>query len=215
MSADLFHVTRIRDAKDIAREGLKRGSPSPAEKKGRELAGESDRDFEMAEDQNTVKADRAFDELLADAKYAVEGAKEYPSHEYGVFFWPTKKRAYRAESDTNWTGTIVAVDSDALPPDCRPVRGDIEIADGIWDRYWQRYSNYADVDEDALYEEAKLFWQTASWYDGTTTGSDDEVWVGCDVPPEAIEYIENADGRVLYEPVDADQATLEEFVNGG
>ena len=216
-AADLYHITRLRDAHDIARDGLLRRSPSPAEKRGREHAEEAadGGSVMMAEEPKDVRADRMFDELLADAKRAVDGADRFPPHEDAVFFWTEKSRAIRAESDTNWTGVIVAVDSSRLPDGCRAARGNIDIADGIWRAYWDELRNVARVDRDELYEDAKRFWRDVSWYEGHASRTD-EVWVGCDVPPDAIVRIEDADsGRVLYEPADADQQTLDAFVNGG
>ncbi len=208
--ADLFHVTRSRDAAAIARQGLRRSSAPPAQKRGQELA-ETDDPDPMVEDPADVKADRDFDELLADAKRSVDGASEYPPHEHAVFFWPSKARASRAESNTSWSGAIVAVDSDALPPGCRPARGDITIADGIWRQFYQMYANHQNVNEGALYDDARRFWKDVTWYEGHND-RDSEVWMGCDVPPDAIEYIEDADtGRVVYEPTAEDQATLEDF----
>lgn len=214
MPADLYHITRVRDARSIARDGLLRRSESPAEKRAYEVGGEPD-DMMMLEEPADIRADRIFDEIIADAKRAVDGAKQYPPHEDAVFFWTTKQRAICAEDKTAWTGVIVAVDRSRLPEGCRAARGDIRTADAIWNSLYAELRNRGRADRDELYADAKQFWRGVSWYEGNASRTD-EVWVGCDVPPDAIVRIERADsGRVLYEPADADQQTLDAFAAGG
>lgn len=165
----------------------------------------------MMEEPADIRADREFNEVMADAKRTVEGAGEFPAHHPAVFFWTSEARAIRAESDTAWTGAVVAVDRNRLPDGCRPARGDINVADSVWHEMYDLYRDHARGSRERAYEEAQRFWRGVSWYEGHASRTD-EVWVDCDVPPEAIEYIRRPDkAGILWEPADADQRTLSEF----
>lgn len=210
--ADLFHVTRVRDARQIAQQGLLRSAMTVTEKQSRDAVPEDERDnMAMFEDPPDVLADREFDDTMAQAKRAVESAAEYPSHGDAVFFWTDESRAWRAEKDTAWSGAVVGVDRDRLPDGCRPARGDIEIADTVWHHHYDMFRDHASGDREDAYEEAKRFWRGVSWYEGQSSRTD-EVWVDCDVPPDAIEFIRRpGESGILWEPAAKDQRTLSEW----
>jgi hypothetical protein len=222
-NADLFHLTLSRTAEDIAREGLKRRSMLRTEKLARDMSGEMGNYEQAAQDEpmfveepRDVKADRRFNEVMLDARYAVD--KSLPSHESreSVFFWTTEADALRAHEDLN---VIVAVDSTKLPDDCQPVKGNIDTTDAIYTDIWNAAGTGSKPltreDEERLYETAQEYWENIVPYepgDGNEPFGRAEVWVSCDVPPEAIEAIYDPDtGRVLYDPAEADQRTLREF----
>jgi len=211
MTASLFHVTRTQDASAIAADGLRKSADRRVEKAALEAAGQDEWD-PMTEESPDMKADRRFDEVVADARRAGDVPSGWPRHNNAVFFWPTEERAYSGADDTAGSNVIVAVDPDQMAASCTFLAGPIDLADDIWTGYYDLFRDTApNPDEDRLYEVAQQFWRETHVYDGNA-GRDIEVWTGCDVPPDAIEYIIDPDtGRVLYEPVDADQRTLREF----
>jgi len=221
--ADLFHLTLSRTAEDIAREGLKLRSMLRTEKLARDASGgvgnyeQAVQDEPMfVEEPRDVKADRRFNEVMLNARYAVD--KSLPSHESSdaVFFWATEIDALRAHEDLN---VVVAVDSTKLPDGCEPVKGNVDTTDAIYTEIWNAAGTgkkpLTRDDEERLFETAQEYWENIVPYEaggGNEPFGRSEVWVNCDVPPEAIEAIYDPDpDRVLYDPADADQRTLREF----
>jgi len=219
-SADLFHVTLSRTAESIATDGLCRRSMNRTEKIARDAAGEmgnyeDNRAEPFEQEPRDVRADRRFDEIMLDARYRVD--ESLPAHESreAVFFWPTEAAALRTVDD----GVVVAVDSAKLPDECRIVKGDIDVTDAIYREMWAATGPGAapldQRDEERLFEVAQDYWRDVVAYtpgDGNDPFDRAEVWMDCDVPPEAIEAIyEPGTDRVLYDPATADQRTLREF----
>lgn len=209
--ADLFHVTRIRDAENIANYGLLRGSDPPAAKISDEMSEEVGADPMMVEESKSVRADRRFDEVVRDARYDRDDASQFPPHDHAVFFWGDRDRAIRGHDNTNWSGAVVGVDRSKLPAGCELATGPIDPLDGLWSDIWGALRNRGKYDEEDWYERAKDWWETVEPYTGQDV-SGGEIWAGCDVPPEAIVFIEDPEtGRVLHAPTEADQTALNDF----
>jgi hypothetical protein len=213
--ADLYHITRKADARAIFRQGLVRGKKSPAAKKAERNAREASVEHpEVMEDPPDVRADWKFDDILRDAQRAAEGAEQYPDHSNAVFFWETERDAHAAIDNTPWAGVIVAVESDALPDRCECAIGDHHEVSSIWHTVYDAFRGRAHMDEQELYEGAIEWWEDVEFYNKYDSyAGKHEVWCGCDVPPRAIEHIETADGRVMYEPEPG--PTLWDFLPGG
>lgn len=211
MVASLFHVTRSQDASAIAADGLRKSADRRVEKVALEAGGMDEWD-PMVEESPDMKADRRFDELVADGRREVGVPSEWPRHDNAVFFWATQERAYDGAENTAGSNVIVAVDPEKMDPSCTFLAGPIDIADDIWTGYYDLFRDTAgNPDEDRLFDLAEQFWREVHVYEGNAA-RDIEVWTGCDVPPGAIEHITDPEtGRVLYDPVDADQTTLREF----
>lgn len=208
----LYHVTRRRDAETVFRQGLNRGEKTPAQKRGEELTEEAgDSPAARMEESSTEKAERWFDEVIEDAKRATDGAGEFPPHRFAVFFWPKESVARRAATDAPWGAVVVGVDTAALPSDCICAIGPTLELDGIFRAYWRAARDRGSVDDDEQFERAKEWWRSVEVYEGSAKRNH-EVWCGCDVPPHAIEWIQDPDsGRRLYEPPDEDQRRLFEY----
>lgn len=208
-NAELFHVTRRRDAASIASEGLRRFASTPSASMAEEAAGGGP----MMETPNSDLAERDLQELLNHAYRETPAEDMYPNHEGAVFFWPSRSAAEIAVENNNFANTIVGVDPDLMSGRCNFAAADTSIPDAIFGAYWDRARGRGQVDEDALFEDAKRFWTEAVVaYPSDQVKSAYEVWTNCDVPPEAITHIEDAaSGRVIERPIEADQSTLDQF----
>ena len=211
---DLFHVTRLKDKDSIIRHGLRPGSKAPAEKKAEEMVEEAggDPETEFYEDPPDVKADRMFDRIIRHAA-GEAGITDFPPHDNAVFFWPRRKDAMRAGTNTPGKKAIVAVERDRMPDHCDFATGDHHELSWIWDECYQMHRHGTGTTEEELMEAAIDWWQDVYWYDGTLDFHTQEVWTGCSVPPQAIEYIEDVQtGRRIYEtPADP---SLFDFIGG-
>lgn len=212
-SADLFHVTRIRDAETIATQGLRKSAKTPATKQAEEVYTEEEPPggMEMRERGPTEQAEWKFDELIADSKRSVDGAGKFPAHQPAVFFWPRQSQASESAKSVNWATAIVGVDSSKLPPGCDIAIAPTDGLDYIFKQLYDTFRDHGTHDEQELYDEAKDWWREVGVYDGQDYRRH-EVWAGCNVPPGAIEYIENPrTGQILWRPTEKSQATLRDF----
>jgi len=216
MTADMFHITRVRDADNIFDSGLKRSSPSPARKNEQDLIDEMDDEpIDPMMEGPTQQAERWFDEVVADAKRAVDEASTYPKHQPANFFWPSKAQAIESSKSVPWAAVMVAVDREDMPDDCRCAIGPTSRIDVIFKEYWDTARDRFSFDPEQQFERAKEWWREVEWYEGGNRRAH-EIWCGCDIPSAAIEWIENpTTGRRLYEPPGAGQMTLREFMQEG
>lgn len=211
--ADLFHITRARDVESIFRQGLQKEAEPPSVKQSEEIAQEEGITGEeaMMMDSPTEQAERWFDEVVADAKRAVDAATEFPTHQPAVFFWPSRSQAEQSAKSVPWGADIVAVDSSTVPCDCAigPTGG----LDEIFKAYYDTARNHGSFDREAQFRRAKEWWREVEWYEGNSLHSH-EIWCGCDIPPSAIEYIyDRSRGKRLYEPPGGQQKRLIDFSN--
>lgn len=210
--ADLYHVTRIRDAEKIAREGLRTGMLPPSQKEADDRVAEADGPV-MDEETNSTRAERKLQELVAAAKRNVDSAADLPSHQDGVFFWTTEERADTASDSLGFGTAVVGVDVDMMPAECDFAMGPAGFLDSIFEEIWNAYRGRGSFDERELLLEAEDYWREVEPLDMDAARSTFEVWTDCNVPSEAITHIEDSNtGRVLERPVEQDQQTLREFM---
>ena len=202
---DLFHVTQYASVEDIFADGLKQHAAIRARQVAAADAGEDELD-PMAPVPNEEVADRAAEELIQAARSKADVPSEWPRHADGVFFWPTKPQAVKtAENDFGGADPIVAVNSSDLPERATCVIGSASRLDPVFQAYWKQAAGRGNVsreDEDAMLESVVEWWGDVEVYTGQNK-YDHEVWCDTDIPPEAIEWIEDpANGRTLYAPPD-------------
>lgn len=212
MTVDLFHVTRARDAESVFIDGLVADSETPARKENREIIREEDAGpMAPMNESATVQAERYFDEVIADAKRAVDGAEAFPHHQPANFFWPSENQARQSASGVSWGGVIVAVDRHEMPEECRCAIAPTEGVGQIFKKYYDTFRDHDTFDREKQYERAEEWWQEVESYDGQNRRNH-EIWCDCDVPPYAIEWIHNPrTERRIYEPPEAGQSRLVEF----
>lgn len=211
MTANLYHVTRRRDADRIFQDGLRRESTSPAKKEADELRGEADGDHIMYEESPSEQAERWFDEVIRDAKRSVPAAEKFPAHQPAVFFWPTEQAAFQSNKSVNWGSVLVGVDGEKLPSDCRCAIAPVDGIDVIFKHYYDVARDHGMMEPEEQFERAKEWWQEVQWYEGQNLRRH-EVWCPCNVPPHAIEWIHDPrDDRRLYEPPAESQSRLLDF----
>lgn len=210
--ADLWHVTRFQDAQSIAEQGLVRGMEPPASKQAKDYAEEAGDTMEMYEEPEDSRAERELQNLLADAKRKVSGVDDLPAHRDALFFWSRESDAEKAADNVGFGAVIVGVDLSKVPNGCTMAMGPTHIPDDIYKQIYDAYRGRGTYDEQELFEAAKDYWREVQPYDSARASSKDEVWTQCDIPPRAIEYIENPrTGRIVERPTEQSQATLRRF----
>lgn len=211
MTADLYHVTRARDADSIFLDGLVVDSDTPAQKQARELTADKRSEEVLHRESPTEQAERWFDEVVADAKRAVDGAGEFPAHQPANFFWPTENQARESAKSVNWAAVIVGVDRSEMPGRCRCAIGPIDGLDEIFKKYYDTARDHDTFDSEEQYERAKEWWREVEWYEGQSLRRH-EIWCGCNVPPHAIEWVHDPRrGTRIYEPPGENQRRLLDF----
>jgi len=212
MNADLFHVTRVRDADRIFIDGLVTTSDPPSRKENQEMIEAEDADpMAPLNESPTVQAERYFDEVIADAKRAVDGVGEFPNHQPANFFWPSENQARESAKSVNWGAVIIAVDRAKMPEQCRCAIAPTDGIDQIFKQYYDTFRDHATFDREEQYERAKEWWQEVQWYEGQNLRRH-EIWCDRDVPPYAIEWIHHPRvERRIYEPPEEGQARLLDY----
>lgn len=205
MAADLFHVTQYTSVESIFRDGLKHRAPLRARQAAADAAGEESLD-PMDPSPNEEVADRAAEELIQAARRKADVPSDWPYHEDGLFFWPMKSQAIStAENEYGGADPIVAVDSSKVSDSVTFLIGDANRLDPVFQAYWRQAAGRGTVtreDEEEMLETLVEWWEDVAVYTGQAEYGH-EVWCGSDIPPEAIEWIQDpANGRVLYSPPD-------------
>lgn len=205
MAADLFHVTQYTSVESIFRDGLKHRAPLRARQAAADAAGEEELD-PMDPAPNEEVADRESERLIAAARSEADVPSGWPRHEDGLFFWPSKAQAVStAENKYGGADPIVAVDSTAVPDGVTFLIGDADRLDTVFQNYWRQAAGRANItreEEDEMYEMLVEWWGDVEVYTGNVKRGH-EVWCGADIPPEAIEWIQDpANDRTLYAPPD-------------
>jgi hypothetical protein len=210
--ADLYHVTRIRDAEKIAREGLRPGMLPPSQKQADERVAEAG-GTGMVEETNSTRAERKLQEIVQAAKRDVDSAEGLPDHDPAVFFWTAADRADTSSESLGFGTSIVGVDIEKVPPECDFAMGPAGWLDSIFEELWDGFRGQGTFDERELVLEAEDYWREVERLDMDDARSTYEVWTTCTIPPAAITHIEDSStGRVLERPVEQDQRTLQEFM---
>lgn len=202
---DLFHVTLYGSVEDIFRDGLKQHAAIRARQAAENDVGESGLD-PMAPTPNEQIADRDAEELIQAARSRADVPSSWPRHDAGLFFWPTKAQAVKsAGREYGGADPIVAVNRVDIPDDATCLTGDAGRLDPVFQNYWNRASGNRRLTqerEDEMFEMLVEWWEDVEVYTGQAKRGH-EVWCDTDVPPEAIEWIQDpANNRTLYEPPD-------------
>jgi len=188
---ELFHATPCWNTESIRENGLELGRMCPADQTTNNETGDPHEHPEdpPLEEPTDAKAQWKFDEILNDAQYTV-GKKNFPTHDSGIFFFPTVNQAKRSTKNTGWNSDVFVVDSEEIPDDCTCARGDFDHSEEMYAAVRAWYNDFASshMQDEEVFEEAKDFWKDVcdpqdSDCDVTR---DDEVWCGCDIPPKAI-----------------------------
>lgn len=202
---DLFHVTLRASVEDIFRDGLKQHAALRARQAAADAAGEDELD-PMTPAPNEEVADRKAEELIRAARSKTDVPSGWPRHEDGLFFWPTKSQAVSAaENDYGGADPIVAVNNEDIPDSATCLIGDATRLDSVFQTMWKEAAGRANItreDEEEWVEHLVEWWQDVEVYTGQSEYGH-EVWCNTDVPPEAIEWIQDpVNDRTLYAPPD-------------
>jgi hypothetical protein len=206
--ADLFHVTTSQVVDDIFRDGLL----SSADQRVFAMTDMDEDDMDgPTQEPPEVTAERRMEELISDARRAADVPSEWPVHELGVFSWPTHAAAIRSSKGMYGASSpIVAVDSTLLPDETILLTAPTGPLNVVFSSFYYVYTDrasYTPEDEERMYREVVEWWGEVQVYEGQAL-SDHEVWCGTDIPPTAIEWIQDtANDRRLYEPPSDPQQT--------
>jgi hypothetical protein len=178
----LYHVTRRQDWRSIKAKGLRYGSEIAAVKEVQDVAGG---EIDPHHQPKEVQADREFDELIADARRAVEGADQFPRHDEAVFAWPSKMNARQSAKNMSFNTAVVAIDPERAPG-LKFAVGDTDEINHIWTEIYGQYSDRrSGTPADELFDDAKRWWRDVEWYSGGSSRQH-EAWTGNNIPPKAI-----------------------------
>jgi hypothetical protein len=205
---DLYHVTTNAVVDDIFRDGLLSSADQ------RVFAGmdiDQDDMDDMAPEPSEVYAERRLEDIIQDARRAADVPSEWPAHADGVFSWPTHDAAIRAaKGQYGNSSPIVAIDSNRLPDDKVCLIAPAHTPDMLFEEFIKVSTDRQSLsmeDERELVDMTEEWWGEVQVYEGQALRKH-EVWCGGNIPPTAIEWIQDTQNdRRLYEPPSDPQQT--------
>ena len=181
----VYHVAEKDDIPSIIEEGLRGDMKSYEERNQKEMI-------------RGIKAGRLLEEALNEAQNVADSAQprmdasDLPNREDAVFFFPTVRFAAERASSLD-EPIIVAVNSREIPCiDMLNIRDSgcafarIDIADELFELYYNQAKEQAPVDREKEQELANRYWETARLYIPGDTGTSREIFCECNIPPDAI-----------------------------